>query len=481
MKMTFPELFLFRTMYKPPSRTLRQPIIVEEESNGLPATKKDETPVEPEAELPKVVKEEQPKVQAEEKPVAKVEAKKAEDKKVVEKEINDVKPTQIPSESSAKMDKKEMETEAVKKLPSKKVTIKSDTFKTSILKKFKVGDTLQLAIEEIKDASRLSGMVLHDADFETLLKMEEECTTPIDTCKKGDIVVVNGPDGCCRALITDVTEKGVSGVDIDWPKWVKVPKDKVFGLPAIGSNIMAAGFVGFGLGSIPKALTKMLRGILTKEGYIEAKVTELIPQSKSLRVTLFEGEAKEGKALLDYILHTWHKFDKEIPTLLGLERSVLMLKDLDRNPLKVQDEVIHVDTHSSFQLIVWLTKDVEQEMLLSKELEVEGPKQAKVQDPNKGELVICQWSDDDSYYRAVINDYNKDEKKVKLRFVDYGNQSVEPLDRIRELPDTVIKYPIMAKLLALHGIPEHSLKDVGVKNRYLIWIRLSKLIASDAC
>ena len=88
IKMTFPELFLFRTMYKPPSRTLRQPIIVEEEFNGLPATKKDETPVEPEAELPKVVKEEQPKVEIEEKPVTKVHLKSSGSPKKKEKGVD---------------------------------------------------------------------------------------------------------------------------------------------------------------------------------------------------------------------------------------------------------------------------------------------------------------------------------------------------------------------------------------------------------
>ena len=398
-----------------------------------------------------------------------LEVKAPEAKKVVEKQINDKEPTkiQIAKESPAKIEKKEVvikiEKKDVKKSPpSKTVTF----FPQSTLQRYKVGDKLEVAIDEISDASKISGMILETEDFDTLYKMAEE-VVKIETYKKGDFVVLLHGEDYLRALITDITDTHVIGVEIDWPKTVTVTKDKVYGMPGSVSNIMAAGIVGLGLGSIPKTLTNMLQTILKKDGVIEAQVTEIIQKTNSLRVTFYESK---GKALLDYILHPWYKFGREIPTLIGLERSRIMLKDLDTNPLKVKDEVIHVEFHSSYQLIVWLKKDVDQEELLTKELEMEGPKQSKVQDPAKGELVVCQWSEDDAYYRAVVSEFNKAEKKVKVRFVDYGNQSVEPLDRIRELPYTVVKYPIMAKLLTLYGVPEHPLKDVGVNNRYLSWL-----------
>ena len=397
-----------------------------------------------------------------------LEVKTPESKKVVEKPINDIKPTsnQVAKESLPKIEKKEnilAETAAKKSSPSKTVTF----FPKSSLQRYKVGDELEIAIEDIKDASKISGMILENADFEILMKMSEE-VKKIDTYKRGDFVVLLHGEDYLRAIITDITDTQVHGIEIDWPKAVTVSKDKVFGMPASVSNIMAAGIVGLGLGSIPKTLTNMLQTVLKKDGVIVAKVTEIISKTNSLRVTFYESQ---GKALLDYILHPWHKFGREIPTLLGLDSSTrIMLKDLDTNPLKVNDEVIHVEFHSSYQLIVWLKKDVDQEELLSKELEMEGPKQDKVQNPIKGELVVCQWSEDDAYYRAVVSEHNKAEKKVRVRFVDYGNQSVESLERIRELPDTVVKFPIMAKLLTLYGVPEHPLKDVGVNNRYFCWL-----------
>ena len=500
----FNHFLCFRSHYKAPSRSLRQPIMTEEDQNEVVAKKEDltkpkelskVTEEEPKVETKTVIdkeKEEQirklrqelaksPTIEVQTVDVKKVaekqindvkpqektvEVKAPEAKKVVEKQINDKEPTKIQTakESPAKIEKKEVvikiEKKDVKKSPpSKTVTF----FPQSTLQRYKVGDKLEVAIDEISDASKISGMILETEDFDTLYKMAEE-VEKIETYKKGDFVVLLHGEDYLRALITDITDTHVIGVEIDWPKTVTVTKDKVYGMPGSVSNIMAAGIVGLGLGSIPKTLTNMLQTILKKDGVIEAQVTEIIQKTNSLRVTFYESK---GKALLDYILHPWYKFGREIPTLIGLERSRIMLKDLDTNPLKVKDEVIHVEFHSSYQLIVWLKKDVDQEELLTKELEMEGPKQSKVQDPAKGELVVCQWSEDDAYYRAVVSEFNKAEKKVKIRFVDYGNQSVEPLDRIRELPYTVVKYPIMAKLLTLYGVPEHPLKDVGVNNRYL--------------
>ena len=511
----------FRSHYKSPSRSLRQPIMTEEDQNEVVAKKEDltkpeelskDTKEEPKVETKSVIdkeKEEQirklreelaksPTIEVQTADVKKVaekqindvkpqekqnlptvEVKAPEAKKVVEKQINDKESTkiQIAKESPAKIEKKEIVVKIEKKDVKKSPTSKTVTFfPQSTLQRYKVGDKLEVAIDEISDASKISGMILETEDFDTLYKMAEE-VEKIETYKKGDFVVLLHGEDYLRALITDITDTHVIGVEIDWPKTVTVTKDKVYGMPGSVSNIMAAGIVGLGLGSIPKTLTNMLQTILKKDGVIEAQVTEIIQKTNSLRVTFYESK---GKALLDYILHPWYKFGREIPTLIGLERSRIMLKDLDTNPLKVKDEVIHVEFHSSYQLIVWLKKDVDQEELLTKELEMEGPKQSKVQDPAKGELVVCQWSEDDAYYRAVVSEFNKAEKKVKVRFVDYGNQSVEPLDRIRELPYTVVKYPIMAKLLTLYGVPEHPLKDVGVNNRYLSWlsflIRLGFLI-----
>ena len=90
--------------------------------------------------------------------------------------------------------------------------------------------------------------------------------------------------------------------------------------------------------------------------------------------------------------------------------------------------------------------------------------QVNINELVKNQIVTCQWSEDNSYYRAVVTEINKDQKKIRVRFIDYGNQSVEPLTKIRELPELVLKFPVMAHLVKLHGVPERK-ADVTDKNR----------------
>jgi hypothetical protein len=148
-----------------------------------------------------------------------LEVKAPEAKKVVEKQINDKEPTkiQIAKESPAKIEKKEIVVKIEKKDVKKSPTSKTVTFfPQSTLQRYKVGDKLEVAIDEISDASKISGMVLETEDFDTLYKMAEE-VVKIETYKKGDFVVLLHGEDYLRALITDITDTHVIGVEIDWP------------------------------------------------------------------------------------------------------------------------------------------------------------------------------------------------------------------------------------------------------------------------
>ena len=92
---------------------------------------------------------------------------------------------------------------------------------------------------------------------------------------------------------------------------------------------------------------------------------------------------------MNFILHPWHKYDPSIRDLLGMPRSTIMLKDLDKKTLQISDEVVFVSFHSSNQMIVWLAKDVDQEEHLAEAIEVEGPKQNLVTNPTKGTSTFC--------------------------------------------------------------------------------------------
>ena len=77
---------------------------------------------------------------------------------------------------------------------------------------------------------------------------------------------------------------------------------------------------------------------------------------------------------MNFVLHPWHKYDPSIRDILGLPRSAIMLKDLDKKNLQINDEVVFLNFHSSNQMVVWMAKDVEHEEKLAEEIEIEGPK-----------------------------------------------------------------------------------------------------------
>ena len=86
-------------------------------------------------------------------------------------------------------------------------------------------------------------------------------------------------------------------------------------------------------------------------------------------------------------------------------------------------------------------------------------------------MVACKWSNDECFYRALVGDVNKNLGKVKVRFIDYGNQSIEPFKNVREFPREALKYPELAKLVNLDGFSEHSIKDPQIRNRYVLCTR----------
>jgi len=83
----------------------------------------------------------------------------------------------------------------------------------------------------------------------------------------------------------------------------------------------------------------------------------------------------------------------------------------------------------------------------------------------KGLVFACKWSEDGNYYRALVNNINVNLKKVRVRFIDYGNQAEEGFDNLRLLSEEALKIPVLAKLINLADVPEQPLKDPQIGNR----------------
>ena len=58
-----------------------------------------------------------------------------------------------------------------------------------------------------------------------------------------------------------------------------------------------------------------------------------------------------------------------------------------------------------------------------------------------------------------------EDKKVAVRFLDYGNTSTESIENIRKLPEAAATFPLLAKMVALDDVPEVPVKDVKFENK----------------
>jgi hypothetical protein len=174
------------------------------------------------------------------------------------------------------------------------------------------------------------------------------------------------------------------------------------------------------------------------------------------------------KPITNYIIYPWTCLDSRIAKAIGLPEDRVLIGDLENTLVKIGDSVIKVDFGpTSNGLIVWRVDDFHLESDLAQIMDTEGQKQPSIRldDLVNGQIVTCQWCEDDQYYRAVVTDINKTKMKVKVRFVDYGNISVEDEKRIKLVPDLALKFPILAKLLKLQDVPDKATKEIDVCNR----------------
>ena len=66
--------------------------------------------------------------------------------------------------------------------------------------------------------------------------------------------------------------------------------------------------------------------------------------------------------------------------------------------------------------------------------------------PQKGEMVACQFSSDNQWYRAEVIDVKVSKSKAKVKYVDFGNGEIVQFDRVRHLPQEFATVPIQGKM-----------------------------------
>ena len=99
-----------------------------------------------------------------------------------------------------------------------------------------------------------------------------------------------------------------------------------------------------------------------------------------------------------------------------------------------------VDTEDT---LAQLSEDVQAEYITG------GGASKKVAKVTKGMAVVAQFTDDECWYRAVVESVGE---KITVRFVDYGNTDTVTLDALREITDTLMKQSAMASCCSLADI-----------------------------
>ncbi|NWV02947.1 TDRD1 protein, partial [Ptilonorhynchus violaceus] len=72
-------------------------------------------------------------------------------------------------------------------------------------------------------------------------------------------------------------------------------------------------------------------------------------------------------------------------------------------------------------------------------------------EPKNGDPCCAFYSEDDNWYRAVVQNVTSD-GRVRVSFVDYGNTEEVPLDKIRQISSSFLKLPFQAIKCWLSGI-----------------------------
>ena len=167
---------------------------------------------------------------------------------------------------------------------------------------------------------------------------------------------------------------------------------------------------------------------------------------------------------------TESKFEKLLETnvvsTVKIEsRRMIMKSHMQQIDIDVGDDVIGLEFGSRDSTMI-IQRILDAEKLENVGILLKKCTKKISEEPKIGQMIACKWSEDDKIYRAeVISVFgNKDETKVKVLFVDYGNEAIETLENILEFPTEASTIPILSSIVTLDNLKATNILDLASKN-----------------
>lgn len=193
-----------------------------------------------------------------------------------------------------------------------------------------------------------------------------------------------------------------------------------------------------------------LASLLLEEGLATTIPAALRENENSKEYSVAEEIAKKGKRNL------WKNYDEEAE-----QEKIRQKKEAQSEKHKAKTEFLDVVVTEIVDASVFYVQIVDEEK--SKELD-EIMKQIQIQaltepyTPKVDELVIAQFSDDETWYRARVKSITPD-GQYTVFYIDYGNSEVVSADKIRSLDQTFTKLPPQAHEARLAYIKPPTLNE----------------------
>ena len=351
---------------------------------------------------------------------------------------------------------------------------KDAVYSKTLLDDVKIGDTVMFIVALDTSIRKVQGSVVStvtsfsafycDESEEVKYILDGVCTDfkKTEGCKAGldvknlipgQIFVADmGDDLICRFMTTKKeSEEGVSAYCIDRPaSFVLKPSQLALEFQKCLA-IPSAGFKFTCLDAVKPALSSQIKNMC--EEVLCFKVQDIKKYKdgrlKKLNMVLIDDQ---DQPLIRYSAVPWYKGNPDVQNLLDVPADEVMLQDLKKSVVVVGDKVVKIGFGETCDMVVVVkAADVAKLTELKAVMEAEGAgAEGYTALPKEGQVVACRWSEDQGIYRAVVRKVNAEQRKVRVRFLDYGNYSIEDLGNVYDLPDSALdseRFPCLASLL----------------------------------